>query len=270
MDIDKQGIRIDLSQPPEIVQSGLSLHGYRETESFRMRENVFGLHAYMYSGSLMFGGRLYQFNDHSISLTPPETEVEWHFPDHAPHFYIHFFAPNSMNSVSTHQLHKRFPVITESRDLHRSFCTEIEQIAGRYRTEPHECRIRLWAMLIKLAQFDGEDRQNETASHPSVQIARSIIDNAASGGITVSELAGRVGTSPDYLSLLFKREEGMPLKKYLMRRKCEKAYYLLTHSSLSVKSVAKEVGIDDLQQFNKMIRRYFGSSPREIGKRGPG
>jgi len=55
-------------------------------------------------------------------------------------------------------------------------------------------------------------------------------------------------------------------------RKCrlERAVHLLLYSDMPVKQVACDVGIPDLQLFNKTIRRTFGLAPRVLRARGPG
>jgi transcriptional regulator GlxA family with amidase domain len=51
---------------------------------------------------------------------------------------------------------------------------------------------------------------------------------------------------------------------YIRRLRTERARHLLVNSTLPVKAVAVQVGLPDLQQFNKVIRRELGRSPREV------
>ena len=261
MDIYHKVLLCDLSKRPEIIQTGLSLHGYKAVESFRMNSSVYGLHVYMYSGSLKFDDGIHLFNDHSISITPPEKTIEWSFPENAPHYYIHFKLPTCIESGDRGSV---LPVITESFDLHKEFCNEIEQISQLYPEDRFECEIRVWALLMKIAQFRKIDRKAPYSCHPSVQIAKSIIENSVSEKLSVADIASKVGISPDHLSLLFRKNTGMTVKQFCTKVKCEKAYYLLTHSSMSIVSIAKEIGYQDLQQFNKLMHRSFGYSPRAI------
>jgi transcriptional regulator GlxA family with amidase domain len=44
----------------------------------------------------------------------------------------------------------------------------------------------------------------------------------------------------------------------------ERAEYFLRKTALPVKGIAAECGVTDLQHFNKLVRRFFGKSPRAI------
>jgi AraC-like DNA-binding protein len=57
--------------------------------------------------------------------------------------------------------------------------------------------------------------------------------------------------------------------EYVRRRRVERARHLLLHSGLSIKQVACEVGLPDLQLFNKTIRRAYGVAPRSLREHGP-
>ena len=46
----------------------------------------------------------------------------------------------------------------------------------------------------------------------------------------------------------------------------ERARYLLEHSTMPIKAIARDVGIPDLHLFNKTVRRELGKSPREVRK----
>ena len=46
-----------------------------------------------------------------------------------------------------------------------------------------------------------------------------------------------------------------------------RAQHLLSQSTLPIKAIAEEVGIPDLQHFNKVVRRKLGGAPRRL--RGP-
>jgi transcriptional regulator GlxA family with amidase domain len=58
---------------------------------------------------------------------------------------------------------------------------------------------------------------------------------------------------------------------HLLRRRATRAQHLLLTTNLPVKVIAAEVGVPDLQEFNKLIRRHCGHSPRavrELSRRG--
>jgi transcriptional regulator GlxA family with amidase domain len=66
------------------------------------------------------------------------------------------------------------------------------------------------------------------------------------------------------LTRLFRAATGKTVVAALQERRVERARHLLTYSDLPVKDVAARVGIEDLNQFNKMMRRHCGAAPRAI------
>jgi transcriptional regulator GlxA family with amidase domain len=48
---------------------------------------------------------------------------------------------------------------------------------------------------------------------------------------------------------------------YIQERRMQMAQYLLKHSTLPIKSIAAEVGMPDLHQFNKTFRRILKEAP---------
>ena len=62
-------------------------------------------------------------------------------------------------------------------------------------------------------------------------------------------------------SRAFKKENGHPFSEYLLRYRICKACELLAGPSVQVKTVAFNVGFNDLSYFARVFRRYTGSTP---------
>ena len=68
-------------------------------------------------------------------------------------------------------------------------------------------------------------------------------------------------------SRIFKRENGLTFKEYLMRYRIAKALDLL-NGSMSVTEVALLVGFNDSSYFSRIIRRFIGISPSQYSQSG--
>jgi AraC-like DNA-binding protein len=79
--------------------------------------------------------------------------------------------------------------------------------------------------------------------------------------IILGDLARVAKLHPTYFSDRFQQLVGVRPLEYLMRRRIERAQYLLLASPASVKQVAGEVGIADAAYFTRAFTRYCGSSP---------
>ena len=80
--------------------------------------------------------------------------------------------------------------------------------------------------------------------------------------ISLDQLAKNVFMSPSYICKLFKQEIGESPINYLIRLRMEKAReLLLTQTSYSIKKIACLVGYEDIYQFSKLFKKYYGVAP---------
>lgn len=69
--------------------------------------------------------------------------------------------------------------------------------------------------------------------------------------------------NPDYLGRVFRRDAGMLITDYILRKKVEKAQQLLDKTDLAISAVAAEVGFDNFSYFARLFRRRVGMNPQE-------
>jgi AraC-like DNA-binding protein len=81
--------------------------------------------------------------------------------------------------------------------------------------------------------------------------------------ISLGELARTAGLNPTYFSDRFTRVVGIRPLAYLMRRRIERAQYLLLTSRAPVKEVADAVGIPDPAHFSRVFARICKTSPSD-------
>ena len=79
--------------------------------------------------------------------------------------------------------------------------------------------------------------------------------------IALADLAGVVALHPTYFSDQFKKIVGVRPLDYLMRRRIERAQYLLLTSRASVKEIADAVGIADPAYFSRVFTRLCRVAP---------
>ena len=85
--------------------------------------------------------------------------------------------------------------------------------------------------------------------------------------ITREELAEVVFLNEDYMSRLFRKQEGISLTQYMTDRKIEKAKELLEVPDITVTMAAEEIGITNFHYFSKIFKREVGISPSEYKRR---
>lgn len=253
---------LPLGGPPIIQQVGLNVHGSRRVESYVM-DQLWSLHVYRWRGTLDVGGKLFPVRPGYLSVEPPNTRLTWRYDMEAcPHHYVHFALRGDGPTTpvpAMQDLGPAFPEISEEMHL---LVTLFEQ--HRRRAE-----VRLWDLLLRLSRMQTgrpEGSSARTVAGPdlpfAVQTAVAIIDNELRDKLEVAAICKRVGISQNHLTRLFQHAFGVGVAAYVRRRRVDKARHLLTASSLPIKAIAAEVGVPNLQQFNKLVRAVSLRSPR--------
>lgn len=80
---------------------------------------------------------------------------------------------------------------------------------------------------------------------------------------SVEEIADINGFNKDYLTRLFKKNTGMPIRKYINGMKIAAAKNLLLSSDLSVKEISYKLGITDEKYFMKLFKSFENLTPTE-------
>ena len=89
----------------------------------------------------------------------------------------------------------------------------------------------------------------------------SYIHNNFNQKLTNTSIGRLLGYHSNYVSLLIKQTTGLPLHKYVIRIRLEKAADLLASTNLSVSEIASECGFYDSAYFSGYFKKHFGTSP---------
>lgn len=81
--------------------------------------------------------------------------------------------------------------------------------------------------------------------------------------ITLDDIAGYVGISKYYFSVLFKKEKDITFSSFLNSVRIEKAKQLLKNPQTTITDVVYEVGFNDAQYFSKTFKKYAGMTVTE-------
>lgn len=81
--------------------------------------------------------------------------------------------------------------------------------------------------------------------------------------LPMENIAKQVHLNCDYLNRLFKKEMGIPLSRYVIQQKIERAKWLLTHTDWKVGDIAASVGYYNYSSFYRIFMKTVGVSPQE-------
>lgn len=120
----------------------------------------------------------------------------------------------------------------------------------------------------RFAEMGKRSTVPEDSDHDLITSVREYIrENLDS--VTRSDISAKFYLSPDHLSKLFRKEQGMTLIEYIQHERMEQAKALLSRNNgLSIGQIAEATGYSSFAHFSKQFRKFVGISPSEYRKRG--
>lgn len=100
-----------------------------------------------------------------------------------------------------------------------------------------------------------------------IKKVKEYIDTYYQKPITVQWLAGKFHISPNYLSMLFKKETSVNIVKYINQMRIKEGEHLLRNTDLSVKAVAEKVGFSSTRYFSKLFFEQYQCYPSDIRRK---
>ncbi len=101
---------------------------------------------------------------------------------------------------------------------------------------------------------------------PQSEIEQLIQNQLSDVNLSLKSLANQLSFSPNYLSVLIKKELGMSFQDYLIQERLKKAKRLLLTTNLKVYEIAEQVGFEDMNYFSQRFKQVVGVTPRQFKK----
>ena len=101
----------------------------------------------------------------------------------------------------------------------------------------------------------------EISQRHKTRLAREFVETHFGELVRLSVVAGRCHMSESEFSRVFKKEHGQTFCEYLLKFRISKACELLADPLVQVKTVAFDVGFNDVSYFDRTFRRYTGVTP---------
>lgn len=129
-------------------------------------------------------------------------------------------------------------------------------------------KLRSWSldMLNKLHDISSE--QETTSKSHIIKQVQEMVTADSGHDLSVKTIADRVFLHPVYLSKIYKSETGEGLGDYIIRKRMERALYLLKHTNKKIYEITAELGYQNPQYFSKMFRKHYGMTPNEYRDQG--
>jgi len=117
-----------------------------------------------------------------------------------------------------------------------------------------------------ITAYFTQETEDENKAALQIKKIKEYIYHNLDKEIRREDIAMEVFMNPSYVSRLFKKEEGMLLKEFIIMEKMKMAQTLLRNSSLPISIVALKVGYSNFSHFSQVYKKIFGISPTEERK----
>ena len=255
-------LQLPLGSRPRLVNYGLAEHGHRAWEEYKL-PRLWCLHLFFYQVEIEVDGRVYSIVPGSLTLIPPDTRILYKFErKRLRHFFVHFTVASRGPRVPVPLLQH----LPAGRDEILDRLQNIQRLMTR---NALHAETLFWGLLWDVAEAGRRRPEGEEKNVPQLEAIESFIERQLPGKISVAKIARQVGWSPVHVNRVLRKLIGMTTVQLIRKRRLQRAYRLLLHSTLPIKFIASECGIEDLQQFNKLMRGSYGRSPRQLRTHAP-
>ena len=210
---------------------------------------------YVVSGFGRFerNGVVHRISPGQIFVIPPYLETYYEADAERPWQYIW------IGFTTEEQLPEEFfqPVIScpDAGELFQEMksCSSMENGRSAYLSA---CLWKLIALLLERGKSKSD----------YIDKALNCMHSEYSQGITIKEIADRLGLDRSYFSTVFSERVGISPSEYLINLRLTKAAELMRIYRERPSTAAMSVGYEDLYHFSKIFKKHFGVSPREYRK----
>ena len=86
--------------------------------------------------------------------------------------------------------------------------------------------------------------------------------------VTLESLSEAFHLSKPYLSKYIREKAGVTFQEVVKKERMKKARSLLKQTDLTVESIAAEVGYENVEHFNRLFKKCYGTTPVQFRRQG--
>lgn len=129
--------------------------------------------------------------------------------------------------------------------------------------------VRNWFDNVIDRVIDNVVGEREKSTHRTAHTVRLFLEsNFSDPDVSVQSVATRLGLTPNYLSLVFKKATGITFTEYLTTLRVAAAQELLRDPKRRPADVASAVGYPDTSYFGRVFKKHTGFTPSQFAAKG--
>lgn len=109
-----------------------------------------------------------------------------------------------------------------------------------------------------------QQKKVDEATQQVIDKMRVYIDSHYTENISLELIAEQMHFNPNYIGHLFKQQNGLGFKEYIIKIRIDKAKQLLSETNLKIYEIAKKIGYNDVAYFIKIFKKETGISPKKF------
>jgi len=262
--MEREGNRVDLEKPVRMVMTGKFqaprgdwIHMSRELNDFEL--------IVMAEGELHIAcdGEEYNLEPGDFLLLPPRSRQRGTGPSECSFYWLHFI-PREGEGGATLFLPRRGTLFNGEKVI--LLLGHLQDSVRRYDHPVLNDSLATAVVGEIHCQTSGEQGRIYR------RIFYDMLDYIRRHGkisLRVRDMADHFGYNPHYLSHLFAREYGTPLKQVIRSMVMDEAKVLLTDSPMNISQIAYALGYEDSHHFMKSFKRSTGLTPTEYREASP-
>ena len=153
--------------------------------------------------------------------------------------------------------------VEKSFTMADNFIQQIEEIDNVVEVEAFKREAqRLYAAAV------AEEQKTEQSGYknPLVGEVKDYIFRHFHDSIQITDIAKHLNVNPDYLSHLFKKQENITIKRYILKEKIRRSRNLLQYSDYSIQEISFYLGFSSQSHFCKVFQEMTGETPGRYRK----
>ncbi|MDF2926389.1 MAG: AraC family transcriptional regulator [Paenibacillaceae bacterium] len=137
-----------------------------------------------------------------------------------------------------------------------------DMINGIYRQDHvHGLADMMQDFLERLTSHMAQRHSNKNAG--TIRKIKDIITSRYMENLSVSLISEEIFLSPNYISLIFKKETGESITEFMTKVRIEAAKQLLQDRDLKVLDISEMVGYENATYFSTVFKKYTGLHPQK-------
>jgi AraC-like DNA-binding protein len=233
-------------------------------------------------GYLVIGNEQIKLEAGYIYLIPSFTICTYVFEQGLCHYYIHVneFMQNGLNLFNLYKVKNKVMATDLVKGLFERllFINPDLQLPHRdpkvYQTKPwvnqkviygsinqHLESLGIIHQLFSSFIYAEQEINSSHLLRHNMQEILLYLQNNLQNDITISELADIACLSKDHFTRIFKSLVGMPPTEFMIRKRIEKAQYLLLTTDMTHEQIIGETNFKSLSYFSRMFKKYTTYTP---------